>query len=284
MTRRLAPHRAAHAALFAVLFAVPSSILAQSGVAVPATETEIQLRLNGIESEIAELEDVKRLIENDKHVVLLSGAAGALVTREQAESFLVTQMFEGKVSGAQVAEYAQMIGMGTRIFLQEHVIRGIAELERERTRLLALQKLPASSRPPFPNPALGAGSTDPGGVDWPAPMDWLKVRGTTTGRYSIWCSSGEDSRIELKGGFRITLEGNGTVTGTYEDDAVQWPAPGRIDASGVGTGEGANAYGSYRYRVQFVRNGLALSLGGNTWFTPTASDYRCTAGSLFPAS
>jgi hypothetical protein len=102
-------------------------------------------------------------------------------------------------------------------------------------------------------------------------MDWTRVRGSWTGRFWIGCG-GRPGEAERTGPFRLVLEGDGRVVGSFEEGGFAWPAPGTIVAcrssgircldmaDGWASGEGAGPDGgTYRWDVEVGRSGATLT-------------------------
>ncbi|HEY7471673.1 MAG TPA: hypothetical protein VIE68_04925 [Gemmatimonadota bacterium] len=236
---------------------------------VPATDEEIGNRLRRLGEEIRDLESIQRRIEAEGYIVLLGDRGTALVSPEQAAGF----------------EQNQKLRADTKTFLQTQLLPQLDAARKEHARLTSLLGQDPSERPSLPAawtlPAAG------GETVWPDPMDWTMVRGSWAGRFWIGCG-GEVEGVERTGPFRLVLEGNGRVVGTFEEGGLAWPAPGTIVAcrgsqircldmaDGWASGEGGGPDGgTYRWDVELGRGGAALTRVNGYFVYEDLAD-RCT--------
>jgi len=135
-----------------------------------------------------------------------------------------------------------------------------------------------------PQPLLGATK-----IEWPVPMDWMKVKGTMPLHHYVVCQF--TRALPLDEAARLDLQGNGEVIlvlspGTDNQASI----PGGMIPQGIATGQGRRTLptnpphrGFVRWRVQFNRmNDDLVMTSYIVGFVPDQSGMTCETSRLEP--
>jgi hypothetical protein len=278
--RELAPTRlrpsVRHGALVSAALGVAAlaTLLAREMPAQQAaSHAELARAAAEIRRIIAELEDTRKKIVDEGHVLVELGGAVALVERERVENLFILALREGKMDLDQVEPAASRVGQMTGIYVTQILDPQLASARRD------LADLEARSRAPGPTTPTSV----PGLIArWPNSMDWRGVRGVAAGIFAVPCSFGGRELPPVEGTFRLELTGEGTIRGTIVSDMVEHPVHGTIDANGNATGGGAGDMGSqFSWRVTFARSGdYLLIASGTVSLVPALEGAECRPTSL----
>lgn len=234
--------------LAVAILASPAPARAQCN---PQTEGEaIQLALR-MRDQILELEAVKRQIEVERHILVIYPGGVALVTPQQAGTLFGNAVFMGVMNPDSIEPQVRALRTATTMYLRDHVEPDLARARECFER--ANQRRSGQPAPVAPAPTPSAA---PSQIDWPAPMDWLLVKGAVRGTWLAACRG-----VRKSGPFRLEFLGNGSMGGVFEDDSYRYPVVGTINADGRASGTanpGLPEQTSLRWSARFERSGVAL--------------------------
>jgi hypothetical protein len=127
--------------------------------------------------------------------------------------------------------------------------------------------------PPAPGsipPSVPMGPVDPNAIYWPAPMNWLAVRGTVRGSFVAecagWASTGHPA-VSRTGSYKLEFRGDGSIGGAFEEGSRLHHVTGKILADGTASGtaqSGATDQPSFNWTASFRRSGDALQMSSHT--------------------
>jgi hypothetical protein len=231
-----------------------------------ATDGEKVRRTLELNDEIAELERLRDKIEKEHHVVIVytdevGGKGASMITSQQAGELFGARVFEGRLDPDSIPAEIARIRLATNIYLRDYIL---PDLEKARKCWAQLNGTAPPPPPPAPTPPSAAASQ----IDWPAPMDWLAVRGVVKGSYVAECSGHRDyPAFRSAGTWRLEFLGTGQVRGVFGDDAREYAGSGPIKVDGSASGESRsnNAEVPYlKWTMQFQRTGVDLLISSHT--------------------
>jgi hypothetical protein len=247
---------AAVALLAVALLAVAETARAQCD---PTTMTEGQKERLALRTrdEIVDLEEVKRKIEVEHHVLLVAPDGVILATPEQAGGLFGAAVFKGGVHPDSIPSLIRTIRVITNIYLRDHIEAG---LKKSRA---CLERIGQPPPPRSTTPSAAASQ-----IDWPVPMDWIAVKGEVRGSYVAECAGYRDRpAFRSAGTWRLEFLGDGQVRGVFGDDARQYSGLGAIKADGSASGESRSSNAEVphlKWTTQFQRTGVDLVISSHT--------------------
>jgi hypothetical protein len=137
-----------------------------------------------------------------------------------------------------------------------------------------------------PQPLLGATK-----IEWPVPMDWMKVKGTMHLTHYVVCQF--TRALPLDEAARLELQGNGELILVLSPETDnQASVPGMMIPHGIATGQGRRTLptdppvrGYVRWRVQFNRmNDDLVMTSYIVGFVPDQAGMTCETSRLEPDS
>jgi hypothetical protein len=240
------------------LFAGGSKARAQCTAATETEKVRLTLEVN---RKISDLETIKHQIEVEHHVIILYPGGAGMVTSEQAGELFGAAVFEGGLNpdsiGARIAE----IRYATNLYLRDYIL---PDLQGQRECWEQLNGM-APAPPPAPTtPSAAAASA----IEWPVPMDWIKVKGVARGSYVAECAGYRDyPAFRSAGTWRLELIGDGKVRGIFVDGAIEYSGVGSINASGSASGLSRSSNVELPllgWTAQFERSGADLLMSSHT--------------------
>ena len=226
----------------------------------PTTMTEGQKERLALRTrdEIVDLEEVKRKIEVEHHVLLLSPDGVILATPEQAGGLFGAAVFKGGVHPDSIPSLIRTIRVITNIYLRDHIE---ADLKDSRACLERLDRHVTPRPPTTPSAADWQ-------IDWPEPMNWIGVKGAVRGSYVAECAGYRDyPAFRSAGTWMLELLGDGKVRGVFGDEARQYSGLGAIKADGSASGESRSTNAEVphlKWTAQFQRSGADLVISSHT--------------------
>ena len=247
-------------AAFAVLALLAGAPTARAQCTA-TTEGEKVGRTLELNDRIRDLETIREKIEKEHDVVIIYPGGAGMVTSQQAGELFGAAVFEGRVHPDSIPSLIAVIRLATNMYLRDYIL---PDLENARN---CWEQLNGPAPPtPSPTPPSAAASQ----IDWPAPMDWIKVKGQVRGSYVAECAGNPNlgySPIKSAGSYRLEFLGDGKVRGIFGDDARQYTGLGEIKADGSASGESRSADAeipSLKWTTQFGRSGVDLLISSHT--------------------
>jgi hypothetical protein len=226
-----------------------------------ATVTEKVRRSLDLNRQILDLETIRHKIENEHHVVIIYAGGAGMVTSEQAGELFGAAVFEGRLHPDSIPSQIAIIRLATNIYLRDHIL---PELENAQKCWAELN----GTAPPTPTPAPPSAAASQ--IDWPAPMNWIGVKGVVRGSYVAECSGNSNAgypAFRSAGTWRLEFLGDGKVRGIFGDDAREYTSLGEIKADGSASGESRSSNAEVpflKWTAQFGRSGVDLLISSHT--------------------
>ena len=241
-------------AVFALL-AVPPPAGAQCD---PKNDQDIFRLTIDTEERIYQLEKIKRQIEVEHDIMAIFPGGVGLITSEQAGEMFGAAVFQGALDPDSIPARIQTMRAMTNIYLRDFIE---PDLKGERACLERIKL--GLQAPPEPGPPSAAASQ----IDWPAPMDWIAVKGAIGGSYGAECSGYRDyPAFRSAGTWRLEFLGDGKVRGVFGDSVRQYTGYGEIktDGSASGLARSSNAEVPHLgWTAQFQRSGVDLLISSH---------------------
>ena len=239
----------------AVLLAVAETARAQCDPMTMTEAEKVELTMR-VRAEIVDLEEIKRKIEVEHHVLLLSPGGVVLVTSEQAGSVFGAAVFQGALDPDSIPSRVNVLRAMTRIYLRDIIEAGLKD---------SRACLERTGQPPPPRSTTPSAAASQ--IDWPVPMEWIGVKGVVGGSYLAECTGYRDyAPFRSAGTWRLEFLGNGRMAGVFEDDARRYTITGDIKTDGSASGEARSGNSEVPHLVwstQFQRSGVDLLLSSH---------------------
>jgi len=228
----------------------------------PTTMTEgekVRLAMR-TRDEMVELDEIKRKIEVEHHVLTIFPDGVALVTPQQAGGLFGAAVFKGGVHPDSIPSLIRTMRVATNVYLRDIIEPGLKKARECWERLNGTAPPPPESTPP---------SAAASAIDWPVPMDWLGVKGVVRGTYVAECAGNPSrgySAVKSAGSYRLEFLGDGKVRGIFGDDVRQYSGLGDIKADGSASGESRSTNEeAFRlgWSAQFQRSGVDLAMSSH---------------------
>jgi hypothetical protein len=221
-------------------------------------------RTLGLNREIVELETIRDKIEKEHHVVIVytdevGGKGASMITSQQAGELFGARVFEGRLDPASIPAEIARIRLATNIYLRDYILPDLEEARKCWAQL-------NGTAPPTPAPTTPSAAAS--AIEWPAPMDWIKVKGVVRGSYVAECAGYRDyPAIRSAGTWRLELLGDGNVRGIFVDGARESSGIGSIktDGSASGVSRSSNVeMPLLGWTARFERSGVDLLMSSHT--------------------
>lgn len=249
--------RGALALLAPALLAGATTARAQCEAATEGERVQLTFAVN---QRIQELEAIKRQIEVEHHVLTIFHGGVILVTPQQVGGLYGAAVFQGVVDPDSIPSQIRTLRATTTIYLRDIIEPQLKEARACRDRLT---QPPAPAAPPTPSAAASQ-------IDWPAPMDWIAVRGMVRGTYAAECAgrlSAGYPALKSTGSYRLEFPGDGSMGGVFEDDARLYRVTGKIKGDGTAEGDARSTDPEQyylRWTARFQRSGVDLHMPSHT--------------------
>jgi hypothetical protein len=253
-----------------LVFALLAGAITARAQCQAATEVEKVRRSLDLNRTIQDLETIKNQIENEHHVVIIYPTGAGMITAEQAGELFGAAVFEGRLDPAIIPSEIAKIRRATNIYLNDYIL---PDLENARKCWAELNGTTAPAPTPAPTPPSAAASQ----IDWPAPMDWIAVKGQVRGSYVAECAGNANAgypAVRSAGTYRLEFLGDGNVRGIFGDDARQYTGLGEIKADGTASGDARTADPEVfflRWTTRFERVGVDLLMPSHSLDLMSAS-------------
>jgi hypothetical protein len=235
-----------------------------------ATDTEKVRRSLDLNQRIQDLETIRNKIEKEHHVVMIYPGGAGMVTAEQAGELFGAAVFEGRLHPDSIPRQIAIIRLATNVYLRDHIL---PDIESARECWAELNGTAPATPTPVPTPPSAAASQ----IDWPAPMDWIRVKGQVRGSYVAECAGNSNlgyPAVKSAGTYRLEFLGDGRVRGIFGDDARQYSGLGEIKPDGTATGDARTTDPEVfflRWTARFERLGVDIQMPSHTLDVMSAS-------------
>jgi hypothetical protein len=210
-----------------------------------------------MEEKVFQLEKIKRQIEVEHDILMIYPGGAGLVGADAAAGLFSHAILLGEMHPDSAISLVREMRQATNYYLHQVIEPDLADAKA------CLEKLKRGPQPPPPPGPTSAAATP---IDWPAPMNWLAVKGIVGGSYVAECTGGSNNYhppIRRAGPFRLEFLGDGRVSALLGDDQREYRGIGTINASGLASGEaqsGNPEHAGFHWEAQFQRVGIDLQM------------------------
>lgn len=214
------------------------------------------------QGDAAELRQLISEIESERKIVFSPLGASSwsslyVLDRDQVGSIAAYRVLTGMLQPDSIVSWTRQQIAFSRVAIQV--------MKDELKRLEEGGAPPATGSTPQNVPTA---PVDLNAIYWPAPMNWIAVRGTVRGSFVAECEGRRDyPAVKRAGSYKLEFRGDGSMGGAFEEGSRLHHVSGTIKADGTAGGvaqSGAPDQPSLNWTATFRRSGDALQMSSHT--------------------